>query len=115
MRNYNSCCAEPALSEVDDCCPTIEVIPPNELHIMLGIVNYIIHLMRNKGLEVEKWTKTLSCYPEGRGSEFNGNSAKKLLENADSLKIYLPLEMHYFVHILIFFFKNRQFLFWFSS
>lgn len=99
--NFKSCIDVPVFTDVLDCATTIDVVVPPELHLLLGFTNYIVCTKLNSFHEnVEKWTKQLGCIAGGRSGNYAGNACKKILENAQSLKEFLPPELDFYADIL---------------
>ncbi|KAJ6646662.1 Helicase required for RNAi-mediated heterochromatin assembly 1, partial [Pseudolycoriella hygida] len=81
----------------------IDIIPPPELHLMLGVVNTIYdHIHGAFNNEALAWAK--SCNVEKSvtqaGTGFNGNARKKLLEKLDILRAICPVGCLKFVKAL---------------
>lgn len=75
-----------------DCDPSTKIlhlIPPPQLHLLLGVVNKIYETMSSEcGTEAEEWVKECCVSQDvyyGKPS-FNGNSCRKLLKNSDKLR-----------------------------
>ena len=87
-KNYMNCINSPIFTSASDRL-FLEMIPPPELHLMLGVVNTLFTKML---MEFEdqalKWAK--DCHVERaitRGmSAFNGNGCKTLLDKVDILR-----------------------------
>jgi hypothetical protein len=71
----------------------LDIIPPPELHLMLGVVNYLYTKMYQEFAAVcEKWVKFYSVEREAfYGGCFNGNSCRRLLSNIDYLCSISPI------------------------
>ena len=85
---------EESLIIEDDNVLVISVIPPPELHMMMGGVGVHMNLLiKMFNLDfVEKWTKSHGIIRHGfQGGGYNGNHSKKILDNLDSLANYLPV------------------------
>ena len=71
----------------------MNVLPPAELHLMLGTVNYLFDLLETKCKEAsQNWMK--QCHLKSQhyhGQCFNGNECKKLLKNIHLLQDIMPL------------------------
>lgn len=81
----------------------LDIIPPPELHLMLGVVNTVFeHMMVEFDEETSAWTKSCNVEREvtNGGSGFNGNSCKKLLERLDYLRATCPIGCLKFVKVL---------------
>ena len=89
-KEYKSCINEPVVKREKN-TKIIDIIPPPELHLMIGVVNTLVNHMQQKFEDITHlWIK--SCGVERQithgGSGFNGNSCKDLLEakNTEKLK-----------------------------
>ena len=81
--------------EEDDATPVIKVAPPCQLHLFIGGVMAPVKLIiAIYGREfLEKWMRPLGIIFRGyHGGSLDGNNAKRLLDNLDSLSLYLPSE-----------------------
>ena len=90
---YANCIHESLIIEADDTL-VISVIPPPELHLMMGGVNAHMDLViKMFGLKfVEEWAKKFGIIRHGyQGGGFAGNHSKKILDNLDSLAEYVPM------------------------
>lgn len=81
----------------------IDIVPPPELHLMLGVVNTIYdHIHDAFNNEALAWAK--SCNVEKSvtqaGAGFNGNACKKLLDRLDVLRASCPIGCLKFVKAL---------------
>lgn len=88
-KKFYNCIHRPLVTNGDANQPFLEIIPPPELHLMLGVVNTLFtHMMKECETESLSWAK--SCYAQREithGSPaFKGNSCKKLLDNIDILR-----------------------------
>lgn len=87
-RKYDSCIHSPII-EVSDDTKIIDVIPPPELHLMLGAVNYLVdRMVETFPMESAQWIEKCAVQREitHGGAAFTGNSCKKLLNNVDFLR-----------------------------
>lgn len=87
-KNFNNC-VHPPLFDIDEEKTFLEIIPPPELHLMLGVVNTLFsHMSKEFEKESLDWAK--ACHVQRDvthgSSGFNGNSCKKLLDNVDILR-----------------------------
>lgn len=70
-------------AEDDD--PVLKFIPPPELHLLIGITTHLFkNLEREFGELADEWLNSLNLKMDHRG-QFNGNTAKKLIQNANFL------------------------------
>lgn len=116
-RKKYECCHNTPVLKIKEDYDIIELFPPPELHLMIGVVNGIFKALEKKYSEVAvNWSKVCyffitynsnkiksfilfshlkqECHVEKDilfGGSFNGNSCRKLLKNLDKLKENLPL------------------------
>ena len=87
------------VENVDPSTPVINVVPPPELHLMLGPVNHMYDQMNKVWPQSDDWLK--SCFVRKKkdyhGGAFEGNGCRKLLKNIDNLKQICPEEHALFV------------------
>lgn len=79
----------------------IDLYPPPELHLMLGVVNHLYKAIEHEWSGVQQWAET--CHVERQayhGGSFDGNSCRKLLKNVDQLQSMCPLQVVKFVKAL---------------
>ena len=76
----------------------LSVVPPSELHYVLGITNKLYdvlneRLIENKcGITAEDWSKPLNLpRSEHHGGQFTGDQCVKLLENTKALNTLLKI------------------------
>lgn len=82
---HKSCVAQPLhMFPPDE--DVIEIVPPPELHIMLGVVNWLYDILENHFDGAEKWYRQyhISKSPY-HGNKFEGNGCHRLLQE-DSLE-----------------------------
>lgn len=103
-KNFKNCINIPILKNSKNTQSLIlDLIPPPELHLLLGVVNTIFNDMMKKFENVAlTWAKNCHVQREvHRGSSgFNGNSCRKLLNNVDNLRSICPLDCLKFVKML---------------
>ena len=71
----------------------IDVLPPPELHLLMGVTNALIDLLiKIFSLEfVEKWLNSHGILRHGyQGGGLDGNNSMKALKNVSSLEMLLP-------------------------
>ena len=81
----------------------LNLVPPAELHLLLGPVNKMYDELEKLWSGVADWAKSCNAYKCCRqGSGFNGNSCKKLIEpeNLDELLSIIPQEFDMYVAAL---------------
>ena len=87
-KNYFNCIHPPLITASGD-KTFLEIIPPPELHLMLGVVNTVFtHMLKECQSEAESWAEFCHVQREvtHQGSGFNGNACRKLLQNVDVLR-----------------------------
>lgn len=77
---------EPIISGSDDKL-ILDLIPPMELHLLLGIVNHLFKALIHLWPMADQWPTSLHLSPEPyHGGQFTGNACHKLLKNVDLLQ-----------------------------
>lgn len=87
-KNYQ-CCINPPIFSGDDSKKILDIIPPPELHLMLGVVNTMVDNMEKECEEsTESWIRKCNVKREvaNGGTGFNGNSCRTLLKKVDILR-----------------------------
>lgn len=87
-KNYKNCINLPVFTG-DENTRILEIIPPPELHLMLGVMNKIVNHMQGEfSKETNEWTNLCNVQREitHGGTGFKGNSCKILLNKVDSLR-----------------------------
>lgn len=92
-KQYNNCIHLPVFAG-DSNKLILDIIPPPELHLLLGVVNTIFnHMLQDFNQETLDWAK--SCLVERNvthgGSSFNINLCKKLFEKIYVLRSKCPI------------------------
>ena len=89
---HKSCISEPLIG-YDDSCYVLDIIPPMQLHLMLGIVNRLYNFLdkvlvaSKNSMKAKDWSDKLSISRRHYwGGEFIGNQCSKLLDNVDILE-----------------------------
>ena len=89
-KNFGSYINMPVFHEISD-RKILDLLPPPELHLMLGAVNSIINHICNDEqckTDADQWIK--ECFVERKvtyhGCSLEGNSCKKLLNSIDTLR-----------------------------
>ena len=88
-------CIAKCLLEGDDLQKIIELLPPAELHLLIGAVNALLNLLiKMYGLgQVEGWLKAIGVIRHGyNGGGTDGNNSKRVLDRVDELASTLPPE-----------------------
>lgn len=87
-KNFKCCVNTPVISSNTD-QSILEIIPPPELHLMIGVVNTLYtHMLREFENVAEEWAQTCNVQREVTygSSGFKGNSCKILLDKVDILR-----------------------------
>lgn len=88
-KNYKNCINPPIFSGDKD-MKLLKIVPPTELHLMLGVVNTVVNKIETDfEEEANSWIKQCQVkreFTSGSGSTFNGNACKILLEKIDILR-----------------------------
>ena len=88
----------PPLIQGDDATPVIHVIPPPELHLMLGPVNHLYDELSKSWSDSEQWLTSCNVKKtDYQGGQFEGNDCRKLLKNVHQLETLCPSEFSQFV------------------
>ena len=87
-KDFKNCIHLPILTSSSDVV-ILDLIPPPELHLLLGVVNTVFgHMLKEFEMESLKWAKT--CYVKRMivhgAPAFKGNACKKLLDKVDTLR-----------------------------
>ena len=88
-------CIARCLLEGDDITKVIDLLPPAELHLLIGAVNVMLNLLiKIFGLErVQGWLKSVGVIRHGyQGGGTDGNNSKRVLDEVDQLAAILPPE-----------------------
>ena len=81
----------------------LHLVPPAELHLLLGVVNKLYDEVEKFWSDISEWAKGCKAYKCCRqGSGFNGNSCMKLIDpaNLNELQKIIPQEYDMFVSAL---------------
>ena len=78
---------QPPLINMEDSRLIVDIIPPTELHLLLGIVNHLFKNLSEHWPRAKQWPALLhiQLQPHHRG-QFAGNECHKLLQNVDILQ-----------------------------
>lgn len=101
-KKYENCIHRPVFARDDDTI-ILDVIPPPELHLMLGVVNTIFNHIATEFEETAfTWAKLCNVERDvtNGGTGFNGNSCKSLLNKTDILRSICPLSCLKYVQVL---------------
>ena len=65
----------------------LDIIPPPELHLLLGVVNLLYKMLKGVWSEAETWPSSLSnAQSPYHGAQYEENECRKLLKNVDRLQ-----------------------------
>ena len=100
-KNFKNCVNEPLLQVADDELILL-LIPPPELHLLMGAFNTLYKEMKKIWPAVDTWTEKLYMKPTGfHGSDnFIGGDCYRALRNIDLLAAMCPLVILPFVEAL---------------
>lgn len=101
----------PPLFDQDDATLLLSLIPPPELHLLLGVVNRIFDQLNKEWGEdrAYKWAQSQNIARlEYRGGSMAGNACKKVLEKTEELAKALPKELLKFAEALYHFNSVRK-------
>lgn len=86
-KNYKNCANQPIVSKTNDEMNVIELFPPPELHLMLGVVTSIYMSLEKLFPDTAKRWLTSNHLEKNLGrAAFQGNQCKKLLDSIDYLR-----------------------------
>lgn len=83
------CCVNPPIFYANKYTTILSIIPPPELHLLLGVVNTLVDKLSEECSDIaNKWIKECNVKREttNGGTGFNGNSCKALLNKIDILR-----------------------------
>lgn len=87
-KNYK-CCVHPPIFSGNSDTKILTILPPPELHLLLGVVNTLVDKMSRELEEITNdWIKDCNVKREvtNGGTGFNGNSCRILLKKVDILR-----------------------------
>ena len=97
-KEYGNVAHRSIIEGIDENTPVFQVVPPPELHLMLGPVNHMYDKMNNVWPGSDAWLK--ACFvkkEEYHGGQFEGNDCRKLLKKIDLLREICPEKHQDFV------------------
>lgn len=96
-KEYGNCIHAP-LFKFSDATLVMDILPPPELHLLLGVVNFLYFNLEKIWPDAIQWPKCLQLEKEAfHGGSFAGNACRKLLRNVDKLANIVPHEHNNFV------------------
>lgn len=110
-KHFDNVVHPPLLKHADHTTPILQLIPPPELHLLLGPTNTIYRGLAANWDGVEHWLR--ACHVEREvihGGSFTGNSCRLLLSNIDLLSTMCPLSCLPYVSAFRSFSKVRGYL-----
>ena len=86
-------CIHPPLFKFADDTLVLDIMPPPELHLLLGTVNFLYSNLEKVWVDVIQWPSSVYIEREAiHGGSFTGNACRKLLRNVDALEEIIPSE-----------------------
>ena len=91
-KNFGNVIHPPIIcDDIENDTPVISLIPPPELHLLMGPVNKLYNSLENQWPESEAWLKACNVKKEAyHGRQFAGNESRKLLKNVHQLEALNP-------------------------
>ena len=91
-RLYGNVIHPPIISDnLEDSTPVIEVIPPPELHLLIGPVNTLYNKLEQVWLLSQEWLKACNVKKtDYHGGSFEGNDSRALFKNVNRLEELFP-------------------------
>ena len=88
-----------ASDDIDESTLILLLVPPPELHLLIGPVNTLYEELSKVWVGSENWIKKINIKREEyHGGSFNGNDSRKLLKNVGILKeLLLPSQCKLFI------------------
>ena len=79
----------------------MDLCPPPELHLLLGIVKHVYEKMFMEWCGVALWLKSINVYPKKyQHGAFIGKDCIRILKSLDKLQQVAPLHILMYVHAL---------------
>ena len=97
-KDFDNCTNFPLFNDADS-VRTIDLIPPCELHLLLGPVNHMLEELLKIWPECDQWVAGCNAYRRGQDhGQLNGNGCSKLLqeESLIHLENFIPEEFAIF-------------------
>ncbi len=108
-KQFYNCTKEPILLE-EDSSKFLDLIPPPELHLLIGVVNHLFSGMKKLWPQASDWPHFLHIFPEvyHGGQSFNGPACHKLLQNVDKLEQLVQVQNQFQVQTWVSAFRDFQ-------
>ena len=108
-KQFYNCTKDPLLPE-EDSARVLDVIPPPELHLLIGVVNHLFSGMKKLWPQASEWPQFFHILPEvyHGGQSFNGPACHKLLQNVDKLEQLAQDKSQFQVQMWISAFRDFQ-------
>ena len=76
---------------------TMMIIPPDELHLLLGL-NHMFQELKKVWPDADKWASSCHVYVQGQFQQFNGNGCYTLVQSKslDKLESNIPIPLFNF-------------------
>ena len=88
----------PSMVTADKETPILLIVPPPELHLLIGPVNTLYDALNKEWPESERWLKICNVKKtEYHGGSFVGNESRKLLKRCKDLNELCPSELQSYV------------------
>lgn len=100
-KHFMNCIHEPLLKGDQDTL-ILDIIPPPELHLLIGVVNTLFERMQKDFNDTAlKWAASCNVARQviHGGSGFNGNASKKLLDKVDDLRSICEMDCLKYVRV----------------
>lgn len=97
---FKNCIHLPLINGPDN-ASIIDLVPPPELHLLMGPFNHIYKNMKKIWPDVDNWASRFHVKEVGyHGGGFIGGDCNKLLKNVDTLEQMCPLSIFPYVKVL---------------
>ena len=95
-KKYGNVIHPPIISDnLDDNTPVITILPPPELHLLIGPVNTLYDGLEKVWPQSEEWLKICKVKKTGyHGWKFEGNQSRELLKKVDKLEGLCPTNIN---------------------
>ena len=95
-KKYGNVIHPPIISDnLDDNTPVIAILPPPELHLLIGPVNTLYDGLEKVWPQSEEWLKICKVKKtDYHGWKFEGNQSRELLKKVDKLEGLCPTNIN---------------------